>query len=79
MEQFLTPPRIAKILGTGTEQVHKFIERGELKAINTSLGDRPRWKIRKADFDSFCESRMNRKPSEAPKRRSIPKPGKDYV
>ena len=79
MTQYLTPPRVAEILGCGTEKILAFIERGELRAINTSLGDRPRWKIKPDDFDAFCESRASQKPQAAQKRRSVPKASKDYV
>ncbi|MFN7842743.1 MAG: helix-turn-helix domain-containing protein [Pirellula sp.] len=79
MKQFLSPPRVAEILGCGVEKVHAYINRGELRAINTSLGDRPRYKIDPDDFDAFCESRASQKPQAAQKRRSVPKASKDYV
>lgn len=80
-KQFLTAPAVAKILGTGAEQVLTYIQRGELRAINTSLGNRPRWKIDPADFDRFCESRSSKpKVAATPsRRRNIPKATKSYV
>ena len=79
MTKYLSPPKVADILGCGTEKILAFIDRGELRAINTSLGNRPRWKIRPEDFDAFCESRASQKPPAPTKRRHIPKPGKEYV
>lgn len=79
-KQFLTAPAVAKMLGTGAEQVLIFIARGELRAINTSLGDRPRWKIDPDDLEKFCEARSNAAKSKPPtKRRNIPTAGKEYV
>jgi len=57
--KFMTAPSVAKILGIGAEQVLAYIARGELRAVNTSLGDRPRWKIDPEDFDKWCQSRSN--------------------
>jgi hypothetical protein len=79
-KQFLTAPAVAKMLGTGAEQVLAFIARGELRAINTSLGDRPRWKIDPKDFDLFCEARSNSpKVAKPSRRRTLPTAGKEYV
>ena len=81
-ERFLTPPQIAKLLGVSVDKVAAFIERGELKAVNTSLGrSRPRWKVEPEAFRRFCDSRSNQpKPAtKTRKRSSIPKPGREYV
>ncbi|MCE3018589.1 MAG: helix-turn-helix domain-containing protein [Pirellula sp.] len=79
-KHFLTAPNVAKILGIGAEQVLSYIARGELRAINTSLGDRPRWKIDPEDLDKFCESRSNAPKTAKPsRRRELPTAKKDYV
>ena len=78
-KQFLTAPAVAKMLKVGPEQVLTYIARNELRAINTSLGSRPRWKIDPDDFASFCESRSNSKPPAAPRRRKLPTAAKEYV
>jgi hypothetical protein len=79
-KQFLTAPAVAKMLGTGAEQVLTFIARGELRAINTSLGDRPRWKIDPDDLEKFCEARSNSpKVAKPSRRRTLPTAGKEYV
>ena len=69
---FLSPPKVAKLLGVAVEQVHAFIARGELKAFNLSLHDRPRWKIAEEDLNAFLESRANKsaKEQEAKSRRA---------
>jgi len=58
-KQFLSPSAVGKKLGCGTEKVKAFIDRGELRAINTSLSDKPRWKVDPSDFDAFCERRAS--------------------
>lgn len=58
-ERFFTPPQIAKILGVGVDKVAAFIERRELIAVNTSLSERPRWKVEPAALRRFLESRSN--------------------
>jgi hypothetical protein len=81
-ERFLTPPKLAKLMGVSVEKIAEFIRRGELIAINTSLtGGRPRWKIEPAAFRQFLESRSNKPPQEVkPRRRKpIPTPTKQYV
>ena len=78
--KFLTPPMVAKILGVAPEQVLGYIARGELRAINTSLGDLPRWKIDPDDFDKCCEARSNSPKTAKPsRRRTLPTAGKEYV
>jgi hypothetical protein len=78
--KFLTAPMVAKILGVAPEQVLGYIARGELRAINTSLGDRPRWKIDPEDLDKFCESRSNApKTAKTSRRRILPTAKKEYV
>ena len=79
MKRFLTPPQIAKILGTDCNQILAFIQRGELRAVNTSLGQRCRWKIDPQDFDLFKESRSNAKPAPPKRPSKIPTPSKRYV
>ncbi len=79
-KRFITPPQAAKILGVGNETILICIAKGELRAINTSLKDRPRWKIDPIDFDKWCESRSNApKQPTAKRRKPIPTAGKSYV
>lgn len=77
---WLTPPQIAALLGCGDDSVRSFINSGELRAVNTSLGDRPRWRISPEDFARFCESRSNKQAVEPERsRRSVPKASKKYI
>ncbi|HUP78771.1 MAG TPA: hypothetical protein VM260_09465 [Pirellula sp.] len=79
-KRFITPPQAAKIRGVGNETILICIAKKELRAINTSLGDRPRWKIDPDDFDKWCESRSNAPKTPTPRRRKpIPNAGKSYV
>lgn len=59
IERFLTPPQVARILGCSAEHVGRFIAQGQLKATNTSFGNRPRWKISPEDFQAFVDRRSN--------------------
>ena len=83
IERFLTPPQVAKVLGVSAEHVTKFIASGELRAVNTSLKDRPRWKISKEDFQAFVDRRSNKvsavDSSSRSRRRDDPKPVSQFV
>jgi len=57
--RFLTPPEVAKILGVSADHVVEYINRRELKAVNTSLRDRPRWKVSEANLEEFIQKRSN--------------------
>ncbi len=79
-DRFLSPPQVGRILRTGADKVLIFIARGELKATNVSLSERPRWKIAPADLQRFLDARSNQRPARPQRtRRAIPKPGKQYV
>jgi hypothetical protein len=79
MQRFLTPPQIAKILGVDSNKVLAFIQRGELRAFNSSFGQRCRWKVDPKDFELFLESRSNAKPAPPKRPTKIPTPSKQYV
>lgn len=76
--QILTPPQLAKEWGVSDDQIRAFIEKGMLKATNTSLGRiRKRLKITRQDADE-CRKKMAADPQlkEPPrKRRSQKAPG----
>ncbi len=80
-ERFYTPPKAARIMGTGSDHVLALIRSGELKASNLSLSDRPRWKINPVDLQAFLDRRSNQASTKSaqPQRRAIPKPSKEYV
>jgi hypothetical protein len=82
-DRFWTPPQVAKLLGVGVGKITAFIDRGELTAVNTSLQERPRWKIEPAALRRFLDSRSNvatkaTAPKQA-KRTPLPKPSREYV
>jgi hypothetical protein len=81
--EFYQSAKAAKILGVAVEQIHQYIDRGELKAYNLSLKDRPRWKIDEDDLKVFLQSRSNQAAKEqevkARKARRVLKPAvKNY-
>lgn len=79
--QYMTPPKVAKLLGVSTDKVIRLIALGELQAFNLSNGIRPRWKIDPADLETFLDSRSNRvnRKDPAKKKRPLPVPSKDWV
>ena len=79
--RFLTPPQVAKILGVSADHVVKFIGRNELRAVNTSLSPRPRWKVDPAELQAFILRRSNGEPTAIPSRRRKRQepPAKHYV
>ncbi len=55
----LTPPEVARLWGISSEKVRRWIETGELRAINVakkSIG-RPRYRIEKNDLIIFQDRR----------------------
>ena len=58
-KRYLTPPEIAKRYGCKPEKVIGWIKRGELRAINSGDGIRPRWKVRPEDLEAFEAARSN--------------------
>ncbi len=77
--RFLNPPAVARILGTSAEQVLAFIRSGELKASNTSLGERKRWKVNPADLEKFLDARSNRPKPTQQRKQSAPTSTREYV
>jgi hypothetical protein len=79
-EKFLSPPQVARLLRVAPDHVLTLIRSGRLKASNLSLGgDRPRWKVNPADLQSFLDGASNQVPPKPDRRRSIPKPLKQYI
>jgi excisionase family DNA binding protein len=72
--QFLTPPDIADQLGCNADRVRNWINSGQLPASNIGDRSRPRWRIRKTDFDDFLMRRSNQSevPPTPPRRRRRP-------
>jgi hypothetical protein len=53
--QKLSPPQLARLWGVDAVKVARWIESGELRAINaaTNVGGRPRYLIDRADIAAF--------------------------
>ncbi|MCI0331946.1 MAG: helix-turn-helix domain-containing protein [Planctomycetes bacterium] len=51
---------VTELLSVSPATVAEWIETGQLKASNLSKSQRPRWAIRRADFDRFLEFRAAR-------------------
>lgn len=57
--EFLTPPEIAVLLGVSHQKVLDWIDAGELPAVDLSAARqlRPRYKIRRTDYEAFLDRR----------------------
>jgi excisionase family DNA binding protein len=63
--------QIARTLGITKDKVLRWIATGALKAVNVGDGPtRPRWRILRADFDTFMASRQTPPRPAAVRRRS---------
>ncbi len=68
LKSYLTPPEIAKLLRVSSEKVLGWIRKAELTAINVGDGNRPRYRIRREDLDSFLRSREVQPPAPRTRR-----------
>lgn len=79
-EFYTTPPKIAKLLGVTCEKVLSWIRSGQLRAVNLSSRNRPRWKVRPDDLERFLSTKCNQPISKpTPNRRALPKPVRQWV
>jgi hypothetical protein len=72
VSKFLTPPQIAAMLGVQVGKVLRWIDRGELVALNLAEcldGKRPRWKVSQQALDDFLDSRTPAKPAPRARRK----------
>lgn len=78
---YLTPPEAAELLGVCAEKVCGFIRAGELRASNvaTRVGGRPRWRIHRADLETFLAARANEPPARPAKRRAPAQGFTEYI
>jgi hypothetical protein len=69
---WLTPPRIAELLGLDVHQIHGFIKRGELVAVDLSQrrNRRPRYRISPMALEAFLRSRQVEPPSPRARRKA---------
>lgn len=69
---FLTVPEVAAEARLAREKILKWISTGELPASNIAtnpLAKRPRWLVRRADWDEFLQRRRAVPATPAPVRR----------
>jgi excisionase family DNA binding protein len=71
VDEYLTPPQVARVLHVRPDKVLSWIRSGELDAVDVSerRGGRPRWRIWRNDLDIFLE-RRRAKPATKPSPRS---------
>ena len=69
IQEFWTPPKLAKRAGKHVDWVHSLIESGQLKASNVGAKSRPRWLIQESDFQAYLTAKSNRKNKPATRRR----------
>jgi excisionase family DNA binding protein len=74
-QPYLTPPEIAKLLGVSQSKVLGWIRRGELKAVNVSNRDRPRYRVHQKAWMHFLKAREVQPPPERTRRRPLPPEG----
>lgn len=77
---YLTPRMIREEIGVCSETVLSWINTRELKASNISNGsERPRWRVARADLNSFLDRRSNQvNDNDTKRRRRRRKPLKRY-
>lgn len=70
LPEYLNPPSIARMLGVNQDKVLGWIRSGELTAVDVSAtrGGRPRWRIARADLDSFLNRRRATPPPKVRRR-----------
>jgi len=56
-KNLLRVDEVAKLLDTSERSIRRQIESGELRAVNTSAADQPRWRIYRESLMAFFEER----------------------
>lgn len=66
---FLTVPQLAESLGCDQAKILHWLHTGQLAGVNIAENPhgRPRWRIRKSDWEAFCQARSNQAPAPAPR------------
>jgi excisionase family DNA binding protein len=62
-DTFLTPPEVARLLRVSADKVLGWIRRGELKAVNVSNRDQPRYRVRREHLEEFLAAREVQPPA----------------
>ena len=68
VERSHSVPEVAQRWGCNNDKVYAHIRVGNLRAVNTALGDeRPRWRILHSDLETFEQVRENPQWNASPK------------
>jgi excisionase family DNA binding protein len=71
--RWMTPPAVAELLGCDTHKILAFIKRGELPAVDLSIGrQRPRYRISPEALEQFLIDRQVKPPATKLRRRKRP-------
>lgn len=87
MQDYLTPPEIAKLLRVRGDKVLAWIRSGQLVAFNVAekVNGRPKYRVARGELEAFIQRRAVVPPpppariGRPPGTRPIPKPRKEYV
>lgn len=79
LDEYSTPPQIARLLHIRSEKVRAWIASGELVAFDVSehSGGRPRFRVHRDDLQAFLERRRAKPPPKPIRRAKYT--GKPYV
>ena len=76
-QAWITPTMIADDMGVDVAKVIGWIRSHQLTAVNVAAsptGRKPRWRIRREEFEAFLKRRQSGEPTVAPRRKIIPPP-----
>lgn len=81
MSSWHEPAPVAKTFRVSVHKVLRWIETGELTAVNVAAttSTRPRWRISQEALDAFIAARQSRPAAPAPARARKRAGGKEYV
>lgn len=66
---YYTPGKVAVLLGVSHDTILRHIQKGNLKAVNVSTGEKPVWRIDAASYETFRAERGNEIIANATRRR----------
>lgn len=69
-DRAMSAPALARFLKVSRDKVNGWINDGQLIAINTGDGSRPRWRILPRDLTTFLEARRRAKAIPARRQRA---------
>ncbi len=79
-QKLLSIEQAAKFLGCSVDQIRKLNVSGQLPAFNIGVGNSRRClRIDEAELQAFLERRTSKPPSSVNRRRSLPKPKRNWL